>query len=212
MKYIFLLLTVLSSCSFYVENREIIVAGVNNGTIVITSSDYYEKISRSDDSDLILYLSKGDTYYISFYPDFYGKESRFPYGAIIDLTKDFITVSPHLGILTEQCNNINISGNEIDFEVLSYLSEKFLQCEDPWIFIQDDIRLALLGEIGRGSISKWSLFDLSELDEYYNWFSENRLFNYWYPSIQSFYKQSENCFYRLQIFEDRSYIGFEETK
>lgn len=211
MKYFFLLFPLFLSCGFYTETNQILLLGLSKGRIVVSSKLYSEEIFVSG-SQYLLTVDKGVKTYVTFYPDFFGRDSRYPSGAIVDLQTEFISLSRHLGLLTSECNYLNIEKINIDFDNVLNMKNLFMNAENPWVYLSEDVKLYLKGDIGISSVSKFKTTTIPALDTYFNWIPENRLFDSWYPSIQSFYLPSENCFFRLHIFEDCSYTGFVEVE
>lgn len=211
MKYLFLLCPLLFSCSFYTNSTQVTLSGLSKGRLVVTTKFYSQEI-LIDNDEYMLNVDKGVDTYVTFYPDFYGRESRYPSGAILELNKVFVTVSPHLGLLTSECNQLNTLKIQIDFENVIELKELLLGSDDPWIYVKEDIDLFIKGKIGISSISKLGTTSFPALEKYYSWIPENPLMNSWYPSIQSFFLPSKNSFFRLEIFEDSTFSGFVEVK
>lgn len=211
MKYFFLLVPLLFSCSFYSPYTWVTISGLGPGRIVVSNKNYYEEIDVST-YNYDISLEKGMKTFVTFYPEFYGREGRFPYGACIDLEMDFITVSPHLGLLTKECNNLNRTNIDFNYDNVSKIKDLFLRTPDPWIYDRGDIVLYLVDEIGYSSISYYKTFLIPELNKYFKMIPENKLLNSWYPSIQSFYNNESNSFYRLDILENSSYTSFVEVK
>lgn len=214
MKYIFLLIIELLfclSCDIYFDYREIKIGGLANGKIILTSLSSYYEFLVVDFTEVDIRCIKGETYFVSFYPEVNNTLTRYPFGAIIDLDQDYVTLSPHLGHLTKICNKINRENAKPILINLFTLRDFFVESEDPWIYSTDDIALFLLDKISIGSITTLRKYNIPELNYLYNWKSENCLFHYWYPSIQSFHNISTGNTYRLEINEDGSYYGFEEV-
>lgn len=214
MKLFFLLIFVLlfiNSCEIYMNNRDIKIGGLTDGYVVISSSNFYNEFIIEDVNELDFNFPKGEIIFVTYYPLINNRFSRYPLGAVIDLKKEYVTLSPHLGLLTKNCNNLNKLQVEFYKKNLYELVDLFLESDNPWIYSPYDINLFLLDKIRSSSITKYHKLDIPELNYLYGWDSENPLFYYWYPSIQFFYNKSSDIIYRVEIKEDGSYSGFEEV-
>lgn len=201
---------VLNSCNIYSETKIITVSGLSKGKVVLSSRDTYKEFLVNKQSTLNISCNKGETSFVTFYPEFAYSYSRYPYGAIIDLEEDFLTVSPHLGLVTMLCNHFNLHKISINPERIQLLRDRILQCDDPWIYNPNDVMLFLQGVISLGAVSKRKEFLIPELNYLYHWCPENHLLNSWYVSIHSFYNRNNGNVLRLEIYDDGSYCCFEE--
>lgn len=207
---LFFVFIFLFSCNFYMDSKFQTISGTDTGLIVITSSVSWREIFVTGKSSITFSMKKGEIYYVTYYSELNGRKSRYPLGAILDFERDVITLSPHIGLLTEECNKFNLAGKKINFNNVHDLEDLLLKCEDPWIYNREDIRLCLNDEIGVSSVSELKIVLIPELDLYYTWIPENKLFSRWYPSIQSFCDISGNRCFRVEIYNDGSFYGFEE--
>lgn len=206
---VILLITCLFSCELYSDSITVRVGGLSKGKVVLSGLDRYDEIIVCKEQVLDIKFCKGEVLYLTFFPIKNKILSRYPLGAIVDSNQDYITISPHLGPLTTLCNNLNKWKTEPDVIRVYLLKEKFLECDDPWIYYSEDINLYLLDKISIGSISKFKKLELNELSYLFAWIPENILFNSWYQSVQLFYNPINGDTFRLEIHEDGSYCGFE---
>lgn len=209
MKNYYILILLFTGCSFYNPEVTVTVKGLSPGSVTISSPSSYFNQSIHSEKSIEVNILKGETYSLEFKPIFYNQTCRFTSGAIISSNDLNVTVSPYLGILAKISSLIHREGYSIKSEYLYDLQNKLLSGSDPWIYNEDDIKFYLLGQISLGSISKKKKYDIPELDQYLTWEPENPLFDEWYKSVQSFYKNNRR--FRVEIYDNGSYCGFEEV-
>jgi len=196
----------LCSCELYDSSFSVEVSGLKPGILVISSFNYYSEYTISSNENVIVKLKKGYLYYITLYENFYGSISRYPIGNIVNSGDEYITLSPHLGILTRSCNALY--KKNIDLERIIKLRDELCLDIDPWRYDFIDISSYLLGDISFSSIGKCKFIVLPELSYLNSYVMENRLHCRWYKSIQMFYAIKEGKKIYLEVYEDGTYSIF----
>lgn len=187
MKYFSLLLLFMTSCNYYNPNYILKISGLSKGRLVISDVLEIRDIELKNSNDYVVTLKKGGIYSITHYPDFYGRPSNFPSGTVITNPKTYITLSPHLGLLSQTINDLHRFHYEVDYECVLLLSEKFLDEVDVWRFKRSDCIDYLLGNMKLSNIKGYDTFIISELTFLFSYISDNRLLREWYPGIFSFF-------------------------
>ncbi|MGL1893772.1 MAG: hypothetical protein OCD02_19200 [Spirochaetaceae bacterium] len=212
MKSLSIFLFLLTSCSYYNQEVSVSVGGLSPGVLSISTIGSSETVIITDQKICQFTISKGEVYFVELQPLFYTLNSRFSYGAIVSSEDTDVTISSKLGVLSQVGTWIYNEGYSIEIENIYELKEKLNSVIDPWIYNVLDIKYYLLGDITIGSISKKRKYVIPELDLYKDWEPENSLFYTWYESVQCFYNSTNNQFYRVEIYEDGSFCGFDEVK
>lgn len=203
----FIMSIILSSCSFYLDKYEVVLNGMGPGRLVVSSKDYYHEIKITSET-VNLEIDKGLLYTVLFYPEFYSFECRFPLGGFIFPGDKVVSVRAEYGSVATAATKLNKSGFMFESEKIhSFLKSLEAKC-DTWRFYIGDVILFLKGSITLSSIGKKRIVQIPELSDFFSWIPENRLFRYWYPSVQSFKNPDRNQFLRVEIYEDGNYNYF----
>ncbi len=214
MKYYYFILFVLliSSCSFYSNERYITISGLEKGLLVLSSKSNHREIPIKEGCyELEVSIEKGEIYVANFYPYFVNSLSRFSKGGIVEVNNYQVYLSNKLGPLTMVCESFFTSGELIDYDNLIGLADNITDLVDPWSMIREDLVLALCGKISWNTVSNYSFVELPELDFFSYIIPENDLFTGWYPSVQSFYDLDNKVYYRIEIYNDNSYTYFSQV-
>lgn len=210
MKCFFILLPLFIGCSFYDNRVPVTVSGLGAGRLIFSSENYYEEVLIDGVDQYTYDFYKGEYYAVNFYPLYNRGYSRYPLGAFVGLNADFVTVSPHLGILTESVAILYKQSFSVVEDDILALKKKIYQEDDPWIFDKDDILLYLTNSISLSSVSKKPRLKLSGLNFFYKFYPENSLFYSWYQSIQCFYDPVSLSYYRVEVYADGTFTWFQE--
>ncbi len=212
MKLCNLFILLICSCDFYNTVTELTIVNLEPGKLVISSENRYIVMEISTYDNVTISLEKGELYFISHYPIYSSRLSRFPSGAIVEYGLGDVNLSPHLGLLCEIYNSLHQVSIFPTVDDIGFLVKKMNELVDPWIVNREDLILYVSGSIPFSAVTKKSRLVIPELAEYLDWKPENRLFYEWYPSTQSFINPSTGACYHVEVFDNKRYYGFIEVK
>lgn len=205
MKFIWVIF-IFVSCSFYFDTYCLKIEGLQQGKIVASSNSLYYEIQVKG-STVKLEVNKFEELFISYYPYFDGKLSRFPYGCCLTPGEKDVKFYKKLGILTQSANELHKGNIPILYKEIKSLTAIFNGISDPWNYKEEEVKMLLNSQISIPSLTTKSKFEIPELDFLMLWEPENPCLTYWYPMVLSFVNNNGDKYY-LNIKDDGSYVGF----
>lgn len=195
------------SCSYYSPYYNITIGGLGDGELIVSNSKNVVRYTLTNGDEQHFEMYKGEVYSLSFYPNFYSELSRFPLGGVVSTPQSYMTLSPHIGPVSEVINTLHSYHIDVEEDITVELMEKFNFQSDVWRYSRADIVSVLTESLELYMLRPKPTLTIEELDEYRGMECDNRLFRDWYTGVFTFYNKYRKERIIVEIYDNGEFCS-----